>query len=129
VPPGGTRVATLAQMRRLFIEPMANDLHEYIGAEIQRQLGGRVQVASSKEQADTIMRGNGELRNANAVTGKVLGVRRDQTASVTITDITGTSVLWTDEAGSRTILMGVIKKGGPRKLAENLVGDLKRALR
>jgi hypothetical protein len=129
VPPGGTRVATLAQMRRIFIEPMANDLHEYIGAEIQRQLGGRVQVASSKEQADTIMRGNGELRSANAVTGKVLGVRRDQTASVTITDITGTSVLWTDEAGSRTILMGVIKKGGPRKLAENLVGDLKRALR
>jgi hypothetical protein len=48
---------------------------------------------------------------------------------VTITDVTGTSVLWTDEAGSRTILMGVIKKGGPRKLAENLVGDLKRALR
>src|ERR1039458_2331081 len=116
------REATLAQMRRIFIEPMANDLHEYIGAEIQRQLGGRVQVASSKEQADTIMRGNGELRSANAVTGKVLGVRRDQTASVTITDITGTSVLWTDEAGSRTILMGVIKKGGPRKLAENLVG-------
>ena len=126
---GGTRVATLAQMRRIFIEPMANDLHQYIGAEIQRQLGGRVQVASSKEQADTIMRGNGELRSANAVTGKVLGVRRDQTASVTITDVTGTSVLWTDEAGSRTILMGVIKKGGPRKLAENLVGDLKRALR
>ena len=129
VPPGGTRVTTLAQMRRIFIEPMANDLHQYIGAEIQRQLGGRVQVASSKEQADTIMRGNGELRGANAVTGKVLGVRRDQTASVTITDVTGTSVLWTDEAGSRTILMGVIKKGGPRKLAENLVGDLKRALR
>jgi serine/threonine-protein kinase len=126
---GGTRVTTLGQMRRIFIEPMANDLHQYIGAEIQRQLGGRVQVASSKEQADTIMRGNGELRSANAVTGKVLGVRRDQTASVTITDVTGASVLWTDEAGSRTILMGVIKKGGPRKLAENLVGDLKRALR
>jgi hypothetical protein len=75
------------------------------------------------------MKGNGELRRANAVTGKVLGIRRDQTASVTITDITGASVLWTGEAGSRTILLGVIKKGGPRKLAESLVGDLKRALR
>ena len=126
---GGTRVASLAQMRRIFIEPMANELHQYIGIEIQRQLGGRLQVASSKEQADTIMRGNGELRSSNAVAGKVLGVRRDQTASVTITDVSGTSVLWTDEAGSRTILMGVIKKGGPQKLAANLVGDLKRALR
>jgi serine/threonine-protein kinase len=40
VPPSGTRVATLAEMRRIFIEPMANDLHQYIGGEIQRQLGG-----------------------------------------------------------------------------------------
>ena len=39
------------------------------------------------------------------------------------------SILWTDEAGSRTILLGVIKKGGPRKLAEHLVSDLRKALR
>jgi hypothetical protein len=121
-------VATLAQMRRIFIEPMANDLNQYIGAEIQRQLGGRVQVAISKDQADTIMRGTGELSGAGAITGKVLGVRREQTAYVTITDVTGASVLWSDEAGSRTVLMGIIKKGGPRKLAEHLVGDLRRAL-
>ena len=129
VPPGGTRVASLAQMRRIFIEPMANDLHQFIGAEIQRQLGSRVQVASSKDQADTIMKGTGELSGAGAITGKVLGVKREQTAYVTITDITGASVLWSDEAGSRTVLMGIIKKGGPRKLAEHLVGDLRKALR
>ena len=28
---------------------------------------------------------------------------------MTITDVTGTSVLWSDEAGSRTVLMGVIE--------------------
>jgi serine/threonine-protein kinase len=128
-PPSGTRVASLAQMRRIFIEPMANDLHQFIGAEIQRQLGSRVQVAGSKDQADTIMKGTGELSGAGAITGKVLGVRREQTAYVTITDITGASVLWSDEAGSRTVLMGIIKKGGPRKLAEHLVGDLRKALR
>ena len=127
--PSGTRVASLAQMRRIFIEPMANDLHQYIGAEIQRQLRSRVQVASSKDQADTIMKGTGELSGAGAITGKVLGVRREQTAYVTITDVTGASVLWSDEAGSRTVLMGIIKKGGPRKLAEHLVSDLRRALR
>jgi len=38
------------------------------------------------------------------------------------------SVLWSDEAGSRTVLMGVIKKGGPRKLAEHLVNDLRKAI-
>jgi tRNA A-37 threonylcarbamoyl transferase component Bud32 len=128
-PPSGTRVASLAQMRRIFIEPMANDLHQFIGAEIQRQLGSRLQVASSKDQADTIMKGTGELSGAGAITGKVLGVRREQTAYVTITDVTGASVLWSDEAGSRTVLMGIIKKGGPRKLAEHLVGDLRKALR
>ena len=127
-PPSGKRVASLAQMRRIFIEPMANDLHQFIGAEIQRQLGSRVQVASSKDQADTIMKGTGELSGAGAITGKVLGVRREQTAYVTITDITGASVLWSDEAGSRTVLMGVIKKGGPRKLAEHLVNDLRKAI-
>ena len=88
-------------------------------------------MASSKDQADAIMRGNGELQSGGpgVITGKVLGVRRDQTASVTITDVSGARVLWSDEAGSRTILMGVIKKGGPRKVAEHLVGDLKTALR
>lgn len=38
-------------------------------------------------------------------------------------------VLWMDEAGSRKVLMGVIKKGGPRKMAEHLISDLKKAVR
>jgi len=38
-------------------------------------------------------------------------------------------VLWAGAAAGRSILGGVVRKGGPRKVAERLVRDLKKAIR
>jgi serine/threonine-protein kinase len=131
VQPQRAGAATLQDVRTLFIEPMANDLNVYIAGEIQHQLGGRIQVVSSAERADAIMAGTTTQRagGVTRVPGRVIGVQTDADASVVVTDRSGMRVLWRDEAASRSVLMGVVRKGGPHKLAEHLVSDLKRVLR
>jgi len=39
------------------------------------------------------------------------------------------AILWADEAGDRSLLFGVVKRGGERKVAERLVSKLKKAMR
>lgn len=120
----------MSQVQRIYIEPMANGLDVHLKAELLRQLGARFQIASSKEEADAVMTGSGETRGGagNAITGRVLGMTDEATATVRLLGIPGSKLLWIDEAGSRKVLMGVIKKGGPRKIAERLISDLKKAV-
>jgi hypothetical protein len=37
-------------------------------------------------------------------------------------------VLWSDEAGDRSLFFNVAKRGGQRKVADRLVSDLKKAI-
>lgn len=125
-----TTIASLAQVHIIYVEPMENDLHVHIKAELLRQLGGRFQLATSKELADAVMSATGENRTGttSAITGKVLGVTNQSIVKVRMMDNTKSNLLWVDEVGSREIMMGLIKKGGPRKMAERLISDLKKAL-
>jgi serine/threonine-protein kinase len=130
VAPPRAGAATLMDVRALYIAPMANDLNLYLAGEIQRQLGGRIQVVATADRADAIMAGTTTQRGGvTGVAGRAIGVQSDADASVVVTDRAGTRVLWRDEATSRSVLMGVVRKGGPRKLAEHLVSDMKKALR
>lgn len=123
-------VSSLDEVRTLYIAPMANNLHLFIAGEIQRQLGGRIQVVAGNERADAIMAGTSEQRaGVVGAPGRVLGVATDADASVVITDRLGTRILWRDAATSHSVLGGVVSRGGPRKLAEHLVSDMRRALR
>jgi len=47
---------------------------------------------------------------------------------VSLLDKSGTTVLWSSEAGDRSILFGSMKRGGPRKVADRLVSNLKKAM-
>jgi len=49
------------------------------------------------------------------------------TGAVSIVDKAGT-VLWASEAGDRSLLLGPIKRGGPRKVADRLVHNLKKSM-
>ena len=126
-PPG---VNSLLEVRSLYIEPMADDLHLYIAEQIERRLGGRIQVVATKAQADAVMSGSAAQHGGVAsAPGRALGVESDAAAQVVIRDRSGSRILWSDEAKSHSVLMGVVRKGGPRKLAEHLVSDLRKALR
>jgi len=106
---------SLKNVRRIFIEPMPGDLDQYISAEITKELKGRVVVVLDKANADAIMRGVGENKN---------GVG----ASITVVDPNETVVLWASEAGDRSLMWGVLARGGQRKVADRLVNNLKKAL-
>ena len=76
------------------------------------------------------MTGVGEYKSGTGaqITGRYLGLHDNATAAVTLTDRTGTAVLWTGEAGDRSLLFGALKRGGPRKVAERLISNLKKAM-
>jgi hypothetical protein len=43
-------------------------------------------------------------------------------------DKEGKNILWTDEAGDRSLVFGVMQRGGQRKVADRLISKLKKAM-
>jgi hypothetical protein len=91
---------------------------------------GRLTVVLAKEEADALMVGTGENRTGTGaqITGRYLGLHDNATGAISVTDRTGTQVLWSSEAGDRSLLFGAVKRGGPRKVADRLVSNLKKAM-
>src|SRR6185503_2506120 len=121
---------SLKNVRRIFIEPMPGDLDQYISAEITKELKARMVVVLDKANADAVMRGVGENKSGvgAAITGRYLGLHDNATASITLVDPDETVVLWASEAGDRSLVWGVLARGGQRKVADRLVNNLKKAL-
>lgn len=120
----------LNTVRRLFVDAMPNDLDQYIRAEITKQLAGRLVIVLNKADADAVLTGTSAERTGTgaAITGRYLGLHDNATGSVSLVDRGETVVLWSSEAGDRSLLFGIAKRGGPRKVADRLVHDLKKAL-
>jgi hypothetical protein len=121
---------SLFSVKRIYVDKMDNDLDQYIRAEIQKQFKGVVQVVLKPELADAVMAGVSEHQSGTraAVTGRWLGLHDTATGSVSLLDKTGEVVLWSGEAGDRSIMWGSMKRGGPRKVADRLVKNLKKAM-
>jgi len=121
---------SLRSIRRIYVDKMDNDLDQYIRAEIQKKLGGDLTVVLKPEAADAILAGVSEHQNGTraAITGRYFGLHDTATGSVSLLDKSGTTVLWSSEAGDRSILFGSMKRGGPRKVADRLVSNLKKAM-
>ena len=121
---------SLRSIRRIYVDKMDNDLDQYIRAEIQKKFGGDLTVVLKPEAADAILAGVSEHQNGTraAITGRYLGLHDTATGSVSLLDKTGTTVLWSSEAGDRSLLFGSMKRGGPRKVADRLISNLKKAM-
>lgn len=121
---------SLRSVKRIYVDKMDNDLDQYIRAEIEKQFKGSIQVVLKPELADAMMAGVSEHQTGTraAVTGRWLGLHDTATGSVSLLDKTGTVVLWSGEAGDRSILWGAMKRGGPRKVANRIVNNLKKAI-
>jgi hypothetical protein len=121
---------SLRSIRRIYVDKMDNDLDQYIRAEIQKKFHGDITVVLKPEAADAILAGVSEHQNGTraAITGRYFGLHDTATGSVSLLDKSGTTVLWSSEAGDRSILFGSMKRGGPRKVADRLVSNLKKAL-
>ncbi|MEZ5403571.1 MAG: hypothetical protein R2729_28080 [Bryobacteraceae bacterium] len=123
-------VDSLAQVKRIYIDEMPERLDQYIQAEIHKQLAGRLEVVLKPELADAIMTGVSDQKTGTgaAITGRYLGLHDNATGAVSIVDRNRVKILWSEEAGDRSLLLGPFRRGGPRKVADRLVGKLKKVL-
>ncbi len=107
-------------------QPM--NLHEYLKIEIQKKLGKRIAIVPTKEEADAVISGTGSWANTTGavVTGRLMGLH--DTASGAVSVEKNGVVLWSSEAGDRSLWWGVLARGGPRKVASRIADRFKSAI-
>jgi hypothetical protein len=122
-------ITSIRQMRTLYISKMDDDLDELLREEVRKQMGKRVRLVRSAEEADGVMRLDLETQDGGRIntTGRVLGIRGKKNASVKIFDRGGQHLLWQEEASDRRGFGG-ISSGGDQKLASRIVGKLRKEL-
>lgn len=127
---GQDATPSLKSIKKVFIEKMDNDLDQYIRAEIVKQFKGSLTVVLDAKDADGILAGvNTESKGTGAkITGRYLGLHDVATGTISLLDKEGKILLWSDEAGDRSLLFGAMKRGGQRKVADRLVSKLKKAM-
>jgi hypothetical protein len=83
-----------------------------------------------KNDADGILTGIDEEKKGTGaqITGRYLGLHDNATGTISMLDKAEKNILWTDEAGDRSLVFGVMKRGGQRKVADRLIGKLKKAM-
>ena len=121
--PSGPR--SIRGVRKLYVERMANRLDTYIVEEIRKQMPGRLEAVADRDDADAVMTGRSVKHGGSRFTA---GFRDDYTGTVSVTGLDGENLLWESEAGDRKVVLGIVKHGGPKKVAERLVGSLKKAM-
>src|ERR1035437_8732476 len=126
----GQDATSLASIRKIYIEKMPNDLDQYLRAEISKQFKGKVTVVLDKNDADGILTGIDEERKGTGaqITGRYLGLHDNATGTISMLDKEEKNIFWTDEAGDASLLCGVMKRGGQRKVADRLIAKLKKAM-
>jgi hypothetical protein len=107
----------LSNVRRIYIEKMADNLDQYLASSISSKLHGSVAVVLDRKDADAILKGVN------------IGAQTTEKATVQLVDPGEHQVLWSGTAGDRKMLTLDISHGGQQKIADNLIGQLKKAMR
>ena len=123
-------VVDLRSVHKVYIDKLPNDLDQYLRAEFSKQMSGEVTVVLDEKDADGIITGVSEEEKGTGakITGRYLGLHDIATASLSMVDKERKVILWSDEAGDRSLVLGVMKRGGERKVAQRLVKKLKKAM-
>lgn len=104
---------TLANVKKVYVEKMKNNLDQYITAEISRQFHGSLTVVLAREEADAIMKGiNIDVRTSEA--------------TVQLVDPAGKLVLWSGTGNDRNKL--IMTHEGEQGVASHLVKDLRKSM-
>ncbi|HEV8042622.1 MAG TPA: protein kinase [Bryobacteraceae bacterium] len=129
--PAAPPVRSIHEIQTLLVDRMPQGLDGFIRDEIRMQLHNRLEVVSSLDQADAIMRcdvekeeGGHKVTNATA---RVLGAKGHESATVRVYDRSGRHLLWEEEVTDKRGVMGI--HGGENKLASRIVGKLKKQLK
>jgi len=111
-----TAMTNLADIRKIYIEPMPNNLNQYLTSEISKQFHGNLTVVLQQADADAIMKG-------------VTAAAQDTTiGTVQIVDLNGKTILWSGTAKDGDKVLLNLNHRGEDKVAANLVSQLKKAM-
>ena len=126
----GQNAQALKSVKKIYIDKMPNDLDQYLRAEIVKQFKGSLTVVIDRKDADGILTGVDEEEKGTGakITGRYLGLHDVATGTISLLDKEGKTLLWSDEAGDRSLMFGVMRRGGQRKVADRLIGKLKKAM-
>jgi len=115
----------------VYIAPMNNGLNTFISAEMLKQKVPLV-ITTQESKAAYILTGSSLDKGSNAkwydVAFGTAGTRDSVQASVTLVRVKDKSVVWAGSAGDRSVVFGVLKRGGERKAALRVVRGLKKDL-
>ena len=106
----------LSNVRSIYIEKMDNNLDQYLASAISAKFHGTLTVVLNREQADAIMKGEN------------MAAQQTQNGTVELVDKSGQTVLWSGSANDRSLITLDIGHGGEKKLADHLIGELKKAM-
>ncbi|GIW56462.1 MAG: hypothetical protein KatS3mg082_2866 [Nitrospiraceae bacterium] len=115
---------------KLFIAPMDHNLDSFIVAEIQKQKLPVV-IVLRQEEAQYVLTGFAQTTGshwAEQVAASIFGGKDKYEASVKLVTADGKSLVWSGEAGDRSLLFGALRRGGQRKVAERIVKEMKGTL-
>ena len=106
----------LSNVRKVYIEKMNNNLDQYLASSISSKFHGTLTVVLDRASADAILRGQN------------LAAQETQKATVQLVDKSESTILWSGSANDRSMMMLDLKHGGEKKLADHLIGELKKAM-
>lgn len=116
---------------RVFITPMNNGLDGFIKAEVFRQKLP-VTITLKDSESDFVLTGTmvskeGSQKWFHYLTGTA-GTSDSAQASLSLIKTSDESLVWSGDAGDRSIWWGMLKKKGERKVAQRLVAQLKKLI-
>jgi len=121
--------ATLRSVHKVFVDPMAHGLDQDIREEIIKQMKERIVIVVDKNDAEAILTGiDEEETGAGAKTSRYLGLHDVAKGTLSLVDKEGKILLWSDDAGDKSMIFTALKKGGQRKVAKRLIGKFRKAL-
>jgi hypothetical protein len=114
--------------KKIYIEPMEGGLDGFIKAEMIKKKVP-LEIVLDKSQADYVMTGSmTEQQKRSWHEGWLTAEKDHAIGNIAVVDPGGTKLLWASEAGDRSLWWGALKRQGPRKTAERLVNNLKKAI-
>ena len=123
-------VKSVPRGAKIFITPMDKNLDGFITAEIQKQKVP-IEVVLNQEDAQFVLAGFSQMTGshwAEQVATTVFGGKDKYEAECKLVSADGKTLIWSGEAGDRSLFLGALRRGGQRKVAERIVKQMHDAL-
>lgn len=124
-------VASLAEVRTIYIKAMPGQFDQYLAGEILRRLPRGVTLTLNEDSADAVLRGAGQdsAHGISPTVNQIFGVGGSAAAAVELVTPSG-QILWAAEKSDHTIpLYGTWREHGKSKVAGRIAKNLADALR